>query len=155
MCHEYLGNISIIGIAGNTSGGSNIGVYDSGGSITNSSAIVITGTGNGSGGSGVGVQFDTGDVVQSLGAGNITITGTGSTRDTTGSDFGVYESGNGGTTNITSASGNITITGNGGGTGAGVRNYGVYLQPDGVGILLVLRVPLGKFPLPEMGEAEV
>jgi mucin-19 len=117
--------VTVEGTGGNTTGGSNYGVYVSGTNAqitSNGGPVRVEGTGGGSGdgGDNSGVYVNSGGVITSTGTGSdatVTVEGTGS--NTTGnSNHGVYVSGT--NAQITSSGGNVSVTGQGTGSAADI-----------------------------------
>ena len=117
------GPISITGTGGGGSGLTNYGIYQvTGGSVTNSGNISLSGTGGGTGNLELGVAILSS---LSVGGGALSITGASSATATGGTDFGVQFFG--GSATATGA-GTITISGTGITTGTGSNSAAVRLE---------------------------
>ncbi len=124
------GPINLIGNGGETSAGDSPGIaIDAiGRVITTSGAITVTGNAFASGDDNPGVQLRSSGRIQVLGAGSLTLTGTGSAVGSTGS-HGVEVSG-GGSQITTALGGTLQITGNGRGS-ATTNCDGIFLASGG------------------------
>ncbi|MFB2892056.1 glycosyltransferase, partial [Aerosakkonemataceae cyanobacterium BLCC-F50] len=127
------GNITLNGTGGNgRDSSSGVFISGSGSKISaNNGAITITGTGTGGNGEGnknYGIVLQDGAVVESTGAGQITLNGTGGNG--INDNAGVFITG--ASSKVSANNGDITITGTGGGNGTGNLNYGIVLDLGGV-----------------------
>ena len=105
-----MGTVTVNGMGGSGTGGSNNGVYvlTGGAQITSSGgAVSVTGTGGTGGGANDGVLISPGGTVTTIGVGSVTVTGTGGTGGNL--NYGVFVV-NGGVVSAT-GSGGITISG--------------------------------------------
>ncbi len=121
-----MGNVTILGIGGNTSGSGNEGIRIAGvgSQITSSGGNVsVTGMGGGTGLSAIGVSLIGTNVITAGGLGTVTVSGTGGSGATS-NQHGITIAGG---ATITSNGGDVEVNGNGGGTGIAQGAYGVFI----------------------------